>query len=857
MSDFRAHIVGDLDLSEARSQMESFLNEYKDKKLKITPEINTSQAQKAGEQAAQAVSKGMKKSAQSTGAQFAQAISKGASKSKKGKDLFGFSEEQQKVRKKIAKDAELLQESYTGLNKKDAKKDARGYYTAQESERKKADQASQKASEQKMKDSISAINEESKAREKAEKQNYQARKKNADAIMKESLANIEKQSKNKADIIKAQASGKDSTVDVLKEQRKQLRSEGRKLQKEMRSYNDIYSPSERSQILRNKRMESSYDVDMARAAVSDKVAASLKVSSSGSASSSNSTKSGNNKIRYNVETGNYAARSSKMEKQLSVYSGQDTENVAKATIALKTYNEELGNLQNHFNGSKRMNGSELAASFERMTKAGDTFKNTLSQINDTQSKNLATGVAERGANKIAAYYEANSKAVKKYGASLKELESQYRNAKTVEDKGNIENEFSTLKSRISAEGLTGKSGLDEAKRAFKQIGQFAMTYGLIQNTVMQIPSQMISAVKDYDSAMTNMQMATGISNNQAQELMNTYSDMGKQLKVTGVDVATSATEWMKQGKTIEESNKLAQDSIVLSKIGDLSSDDATRTITAAMKSYDLNESQVMDFVDQISAIDMASGTDVGGLANAFNEVAANANQAGISTKQLLSYAAVIGETTQEGMSSVGTSLNAIFSRMGNIKLSRLKDYQNGGEDLSNVETVLKGVGISLRDTDGEFKNFGDVLDDTAARWSDFGTVQQRAVAQAFAGTNHMNDFMVLMQQYSKAQEYMQTASDASGTSMEKYGAYTDSFEGKLEGLKSTFESLSNTVVNSDFLKGTIDTGTQALEIFDKVTNSLGVINTAAIGLGIFQGKNNSGESTWDSPHAFFKTTYAA
>lgn len=857
MSDFRAHIVGDLDLSEARSQMESFLNEYKDKKLKITPEINTSQAQKAGEQAAQAVSKGMEKSAQSTGAQFAQAVSKGASKSKKGKDLFGFSEEQQKVRKKIEKDAESLQGAYPGLNKKDAKKDARGYYTARESERKKAEQAAQKASEQKMKDSISAINEESKERERAEKQNYQARKKYADAIMKESLANIEKQNKNKADIIKAQASGKDSTVDVLKEQRKQLRAEGRKLQKEMRSYDDIYSPSERSQILRKKRMESSYDVDMARAAVSDKVVASLKVSSSGSASSSNSTKSGNNKIRYNVETGNYAARSSKMEKQLSVYSGQDTENVAKATTALKTYNEELGNLQNHFNGSKRMNGSELAASFERMTKAGDTFKNTLSQINDTQSKNLATGVAERGANKIAAYYEANSKAVKKYGASLKELENQYRNAKTVEDKNGIENEFSTLKSRISAEGLTGKSGLDEAKRAFKQIGQFAMTYGLIQNTVMQIPSQMISAVKDYDSAMTNMQMATGISNNQAQELMNTYSDMGKQLKVTGVDVATSATEWMKQGKTIEESNKLAQDSIVLSKIGDLSSDDATRTITAAMKSYDLNESQVMDFVDQISAIDMASGTDVGGLANAFNEVAANANQAGISTKQLLSYAAVIGETTQEGMSSVGTSLNAIFSRMGNIKLSRLKDYQNGGEDLSNVETVLKGVGISLRDTDGEFKNFGDVLDDTAARWSDFGTVQQRAVAQAFAGTNHMNDFMVLMQQYSKAQEYMQTASDASGTSMEKYGAYTDSFEGKLEGLKSTFESLSNTVVNSDFLKGTIDTGTQALEIFDKVTNSLGVINTAAIGLGIFQGKNNSGESTWDSPHAFFKTTYAA
>ena len=35
------------------------------------------------------------------------------------------------------------------------------------------------------------------------------------------------------------------------------------------------------------------------------------------------------------------------------------------------------------------------------------------------------------------------------------------------------------------------------------------------------------------------------------------------------------------------------------------------------------------------------------------------------------------------------------------------------------------------------------------------------------------------------------------------------------------------------------------------------MGTVAVGAGIFQGKNNSGKSTWDSPHAFFKMTYAA
>lgn len=563
------------------------------------------------------------------------------------------------------------------------------------------------------------------------------------------------------------------------------------------------------------------------------------------------------KLKYNIDTGKYAAASSRMSKQLRAYGTQDTANIQKATAALASYNQALDKLQNHYNGSNVLGKKQLQQTFQDMTKAGDTFKNTLSQIRDESSKALSPTVASTSGNKVVEYMNANSRAVKKYGASLKTLEQQYRSMTTIEEKANYDKVFANLKSRIDAEGLSGNSWFGELKRATGQIAQFAGVYGMLQNTVMQIPYKAITAVKDYDAAMTNMQMATGISNTQAQELMNTYSDMGKQLKVTGVDVATSATEWMKQGKTIEESNKLAQDSIVLSKIGDLSSDDATRTITAAMKSYDLNESQVMDFVDQISAIDMASATDVGGLADAFNEVAANANQAGISTKQLLSYAAVIGETTQEGMSSVGTSLNAIFSRMGNIKLSRLKDYQNGGEDLSNVETVLKGVGISLRDTDGEFRNFGDVLDETAGRWSEFGTVQQRAVAQAFSGTNHMNDFMVLMQQYSKAQEYMQVADDASGTSMEKYSAYTDSLEGKLEGLKSTFESLSSTVLDSDALKGFVSGGTEVLGLIDKLTNSLGVMGTVAVGAGIFQGKNNSGKSTWDSPHAFFKMTYAA
>ena len=266
----------------------------------------------------------------------------------------------------------------------------------------------------------------------------------------------------------------------------------------------------------------------------------------------------------------------------------------------------------------------------------------------------------------------------------------------------------------------------------KRLGSAFSAIGLIQNVVSDVPQQIYQAVSQVDSAITDLRMATGVSKTEAMDLMDTYGSLGDQLKATRTDIAASSTEWLKQGKSIKEANSLTQDSIVLSKIGDLSSQDATKTITAAMKSYDLQTDEVMDFVDQISAVDMASATDVGGLATAFNEVAANAKQAGISTQELLGYAAVIGETTQEGMASVGTSLNSIFARMGNIKLSRLKDYETG-EDLSNVETVLRGVGIQTRETNDEFRDFDDILDDIGSRYDSFSGVQQRAIAQAVAG----------------------------------------------------------------------------------------------------------------------------
>lgn len=560
------------------------------------------------------------------------------------------------------------------------------------------------------------------------------------------------------------------------------------------------------------------------------------------------------KVQSLFDTKTIDARLSSFNSTLNKFS-PDTESYKQAAQSL----ESLRNAYNELKAAKEAfdkdsssdtNSKNLIQSYERVQ---NTLKQTQSEmriLSNEQSKLISSSTKALMIKNFESYFDQNSKAAKKYADDISILRQQLESLATTTDKVDFDTKFNNLKATINRNGDTGKSAWDELKRGFGQIAEFTGVYGVtsrIQDALMSMPS----IVVEVDDAMTDLQMATGATDEQAQQLMSTYSEMGKVLKATATDISASATEWMKQGQSIADSQTLAEYSIILSKIGDLSSTDATKTITAAMKSYDLNIDEVMGFIDQISSIDIASATDVGGLSQAFNEVAANARQAGVETQQLLAYAAAIGETTQEGMASVGTSLNSIFSRMGNIKLARLKDYENNGEDLSNVETVLRGVGISLRDSINEFRDFDEVLDETASRWKSFSGVQQRAVAQAFAGTHHMNDFMVLMQQWDKVEEYIATADGASGEAMAKYEEYQDSLSGKLEGLKNQFQETSTTILNSDFLGGLIETGTGVLNIVTQLIDKLGILGTLfTVGGGIAGAKGHGLNHSIQAP--FYK-----
>ena len=74
----------------------------------------------------------------------------------------------------------------------------------------------------------------------------------------------------------------------------------------------------------------------------------------------------------------------------------------------------------------------------------------------------------------------------------------------------------------------------------------------------------------------------------------------------------------------------------------------------------------------------------------------------------------------------GQSFQTLFSRLQQVKIGKLIDED--GEDISNVDKVLKQYNITLRDTQGNFRDVQDVLVDLNAQWKNFETTQKSEIA---------------------------------------------------------------------------------------------------------------------------------
>lgn len=389
-----------------------------------------------------------------------------------------------------------------------------------------------------------------------------------------------------------------------------------------------------------------------------------------------------------------------------------------------------------------------------------------------------------------------------------------------------------VKTAIAESNTKGKEQLtlvDKLKSSFKDYFNNFMSYGLVNNAMNAMTTairQSIDTVIELNTAITDVQMVTGESAEQTAELAHQYSQMAKELGATTTEVANGAAEWLRQGKSVAETNQLLESSMILSKVGAIESSQATELLTSTLNGYKKEANEAMHVVDAMSAVDLAAATSVEELAVALQSTANMARVNGVGFEQLLGMVGAVSEASRRSASVVGNSFKTIFSRLTNVAAGKMTD--DLGEPLNDVEQVFNGLNIKLRDSSGEFRNMYDVISELANKWTKLDNVEQNWVATSVAGTRQRETFLTLMENWDRAVTLSTTALNSEGMAMDKMSIYLESIEANLNKLKAAVEDLlySEEIVN--VINLVIKAITRLVEGISWLIDKLGGVNSAVL-----------------------------
>lgn len=351
-------------------------------------------------------------------------------------------------------------------------------------------------------------------------------------------------------------------------------------------------------------------------------------------------------------------------------------------------------------------------------------------------------------------------------------------------------------------------------KAFKQF----TIYAIVIRTVKKALREAVQTVQQLDRSLTEQAMVTGKTRQETYKLLSSYQQLAIQLGSTSKDVAEVATQFMRQGKTAQDSLKLTEAAVSAAKVAGISATESVNYLTTALNGFRLSADQAMRVSDRFASIAAVSATSYEELATALSKVAAQANLAGMSIDYTTALLAKGIETTREAPETIGTALKTIIARM-----RELTDYGqtlDDSMDINNVETQLAYVGIALRDTNGELRSTEDVLNDLGAKWDTLNSNQQAAVAKALAGTRQQSRLIAMMTDYERVLELQEVAAQSAGATSAQMATYMEGMDAALNKVNVGWEKLVSGITNSDAIISLVNT---AASVINTIAENLWVL----------------------------------
>ena len=150
--------------------------------------------------------------------------------------------------------------------------------------------------------------------------------------------------------------------------------------------------------------------------------------------------------------------------------------------------------------------------------------------------------------------------------------------------------------------------------------------------------------------------------------------------------------------------------------------------------------------------------------------------------------------------------------------------------------------IDIFDDAGAFRDYYEIMEDIARIYNTLSVSDRDSLADILFGSSDkakkQGNALIEAFQSGQVQKALDASLNAQGSAMEAQEKWLGSLEAKTQQFEAAFQSLSNTVLDSDMLKWFLDLGTGGVKALDALTDKLGSFATlSTIGGGIAGAKN--------------------
>lgn len=152
--------------------------------------------------------------------------------------------------------------------------------------------------------------------------------------------------------------------------------------------------------------------------------------------------------------------------------------------------------------------------------------------------------------------------------------------------------------------------------------------------------------------------------------------------------------------------------------------------------------------------------------------------------------------------------------------------------VSKIQTQILNLThgkVNIFENDGQsFKNIYNIMQDISNVWDDLKETEQAELLELIAGKHRANAVQALIDQWDRVEEATEAAYNSAGTAAQEQAIYMDSIEGRLNSLEASWQALSNSVVNSDLIKGGVSVLTSLADGADKLITNFGSLPTILV-----------------------------